>query len=534
MRKINLIITLLLCSVFVYSQSNNIKWQYRVNDASYGQSAAADIDNDGKLEIVFGCYRNDSMIYALNAEDGTLLWKFNARTAFAEGCNDVAPILYDINNDKTPEVIVPASCNPKTFCFDGKTGKVLWEAPTRGSDSPPTIADIDGDGKAEILHGQFGGYVICLNAEDGSKAWEITVDSDSWIQTAPTIVDLDKDNKPDFVVASWNFYGKSKVYAYRGYDRQLLWSYPVRDYVYHGTAVADLDNDDKPELVIGDYSGALYCLNAENGTLAWEYIMPEYFYNGSPASIADIDGDDSCEIVFMSWYKTLVLSAKGRLKWQFNNPDYGSSFRGAALADINNDALPDVIYGTSEGEVIALNGKNGNMLLYLNIDSIYGDTMAFDHAPLVADFDNDGTLDIFIVGGYSRYPNFSKNYGMAYCIKAGKGQGPPWLMFQRDIHRKSSFCAASSDIPELILQNKMPDIYPNPSDGNFYISTDNSLTSAVQVSIFDITGRIVYQNSFTDMQNNNVFVQAEIKQAGIYHVMISSGNTCFNKLIVIE
>jgi len=202
---------LILIGFSVFSQNNPIKWQYKLNDASYGQSAAADIDNDGKLEIVFGCYRNDSMVYALNAEDGSLLWKYNTGSLTAEGCNDVAPVLYDIDNDQIPEVIVPASCTPKTYCLDGKTGQLKWQCPTRGSDSPPVVVDIDNDGKAEIIHGQFGGYVICINAEDGSKAWEIEVAKNSWIQTAPSIVDIDGDKKPDFVVASWNFYQDSKI-----------------------------------------------------------------------------------------------------------------------------------------------------------------------------------------------------------------------------------------------------------------------------------------------------------------------------------
>ena len=53
------------------AQTPTIKWFYDVNDASFGQSAAADIDHDNKLELVFGCYRNDSCVYALNAEDGS-------------------------------------------------------------------------------------------------------------------------------------------------------------------------------------------------------------------------------------------------------------------------------------------------------------------------------------------------------------------------------------------------------------------------------------------------------------------------------
>jgi outer membrane protein assembly factor BamB len=213
-----------------------------------------------KYEIVFGCYRNDSCVYALNAEDGSLLWKYNTSGA-AEGCNDTAPLIYDVDGNGTKEVIVASSCNPVTYCFDGKTGDVLWQAPTRGSDSPPTIADIDGDGQMEILHGEFRGYVICLDAATGAREWELDVKADStWVQTAPTILDCDSDGNLDFVVSTWwvsNDNQDNRIYAYRGYDQKLLWSRKLEGRVYHGTAAADPDSDVKPEIITGDYSGRL-------------------------------------------------------------------------------------------------------------------------------------------------------------------------------------------------------------------------------------------------------------------------------------
>ena len=85
------------------AQSPTIKWWYDTNDASFGQSAAGDIDGDGLLEIVFGCYRNDSSVYALNADNGTLLWKYNTHGPGGEGGNDVAQAIYDVDNDSLVE-----------------------------------------------------------------------------------------------------------------------------------------------------------------------------------------------------------------------------------------------------------------------------------------------------------------------------------------------------------------------------------------------------------------------------------------------
>ena len=160
--KISICSFLLLISLFhLPAQTPSIKWWFDTNDSAFGSAAAADIDGDEKLEIVFSCYRNDSMVYALNAEDGSLLWKKNTSPGFAEGCNDVAPLIYDVDKDDLLEVVLPSSCNPVTFCFAGADGSIEWSTDLHGSDSPPTVSDIDNDGKPEILHGNFGGYVSC-------------------------------------------------------------------------------------------------------------------------------------------------------------------------------------------------------------------------------------------------------------------------------------------------------------------------------------------------------------------------------------
>jgi outer membrane protein assembly factor BamB len=469
------------------AQLPTIKWWYNVNDASFGQSSAADIDGDGKLEVVFGCYRNDSSVYALNADDGTLLWKYNTHPTGAEGCNDAAPAIYDVDGDDSLDVIVASSCNPVTFCFNGRTGALKWQCPMRGSDSPPAIADIDNDGRPEILHGEFGGYVLCINGEDGSVSWELPVDLNSWIQTAPTIVDLNNDGQLDFVVGTWNFNGEDSIYAFRGNDHSRFWSYPVHDYMYHGTAVADLDNDGFPELVIGSYNDTLYCINGENGTTKWKYKATGG-YIGGPACIGDIDNDGVCDVVFASSYKVYALTNTGAFKWSYTIPNYEQSFRGAALADINNDNYLDVIFGTDGGKVIALNGNNGSLIWTKDLASHYGNAnFAFDDAPLVADFNGDDSLDVFIVGGHGEYPNFSVDFGRAYMLTAGIGHGPDWLRFQNDARRRSSLCINSATAINEYPQNTGTSLFPNPFHMEAILSLANDFAGA-ELKIYNVMG----------------------------------------------
>jgi outer membrane protein assembly factor BamB len=531
-RTIYLIIILyfsLICHL--QAQIPTISWWYDVQDFAAGQSAAADIDGDGKLEVVFGCYRNDRHIYALNAEDGTLLWKYDASGPGGHGCNDVAPLIFDIDNDGLLEVIVPSSCNPKTFCFNGADGSLKWVCPTRGSDSPPTIADLDQDGKMEILHGQFGGYVICINAEDGTVKWEILVDPNSWIQTAPTIVDLDLDGQLDFVVASWNFNFKDSIFAFRGSDQSRLWAFPVHNHMYHGFAVADLDEDGAPEILIGSYNDSLYCLNGADGTLKWGYRGSGYI--GAPVSVGDIDGDGKCEVVFVHASTVSALSNEGLLKWEYNIPDFGQAFRGVVLADINNDPYLDIIFGTSRGDLIALNGYDGSPIFILDLAAHHGNPLfELNHAPLVADFDQDGLLDIFIVGGYGRYPDLSANIGRAYMVSVGQGNGPDWLMFQRDVLRQSSLCEEINTSISTPFANFGIDVFPNPTREELFIQSSESGAVMRSLHIYNTYGIPVYRQDNLDMSEIKLDLKDWKSGVYIYHLSLKDGRHESGKFVL--
>ncbi len=509
----------------IHSQTPKILWWFDTHDQAAGQSAIGDIDQDGMYEIVFGCYRNDSMIYALNAEDGTLLWKYNA-AGIGDGCNDVATLIYDVTGDGKLEVIVPSSCHPRTFCFNGSDGTLLWETTTRGSDSPPVIVDLQGNGQLEILHGEFGGWVRSIDALTGTTNWDLLVDANSWVQTAPTIVDLNNNGQLDFVVGTWGFSNNSRFYAYEGNTRNLLWSVPLDGYSYHGTGVADLNGDGVPNLVIGDYGGKLHVLDGNDGTYLWSYQGPGYI--GAPPAIADLNGDGYCEIVIASGSRIIALNRMGTVLWQFNMHSGGTCFRGVALADITGDSLPEVIFGSSNGSVYALNGTNGTELWSLDLQAHYGSTLRINHAPVIADFTGNDTLDMFVVGGYAEFPNIHVNYGRGYAIQIGKGTGPEWKMFQRDYYRSCSYCYPGQIIgtrPDRSLTGEpLFSVHPVPARANGILHINANRMEQYAVELFDIRGVRIYhainptQINLADLRvSEGVFIVRYSGESGVYN-----------------
>ncbi len=413
-----------------------ILWWYDLDAPSFGSAAVDDIDKDGKLEIVFGTYFNDEHVYALNADSGTLLWRYNTG-----GCNDASPAIADVDQDDTLEVILPASSPCRVYCFNGVTGEVEWSTPTASNclDSPPAIADVDNDDKPEVIFGAWYGYVYCLNGEDGSICWRINLGTNSYIQSGPNVLDLDGDEQLDVVVAQWA--GDCRVYALKGDSGSVLWySDEPSDYMYHGGSFADIDEDGKPEIAIGCYDNRVYVLNGEDGSHKWDYPAPSYV--GAPTSIADLDNDDHLEIVFVGYNRLGVLSHTGSLLWSYSTG--GNMFRGAAIADVNGDSLLDVAFGSDDGILRVLKGDSGRVIWTYDLQAHYGKTFEMDHAPVIADFNNDGKLDVFVIGGYGTSSPPTLNHGRAYALTAGDGTGQGWPMFRHDLKHSACFTGFSS------------------------------------------------------------------------------------------
>lgn len=207
--------------------------------------------------------------------------------------------------------------------------------------SPPSVADIDGDGKNEVVgvpnaemkepyETQGFAFVVLQGAHgDGERSamrlpgWETLPisakpalrDEGDWYPPdgipAPAIANILGDARPEIVAAI----NDGAVYAY-GPDAQLLWRY---DYAKGAAktfasepAVADLNRDGVPEIVFGTYSlatnGGRLVVLANTGQELFDMVLEGQDDGGGngigvPAtpSIADLDGDGTLEIVLLTF-----------------------------------------------------------------------------------------------------------------------------------------------------------------------------------------------------------------------------------------
>jgi hypothetical protein len=207
--------------------------------------------------------------------------------------------------------------------------------------SPPSVADIDGDGKNEVVGipnaemkepYETQGYAFMVlqgSYGDGSTSamrlpgWEqlplsskpAVRGSDDWYPPdgvpAPVVANILGDERPETIAAI----NDGALYAI-GPDAQLLWRY---DYA-HGAPktfasepiVVDLNRDGVPEIVFGTYSlqrdgGRLVVLD-NTGRLLHDITLEHQGTGGgngigvaAAPSAADLDGDGSLEIVLLTF-----------------------------------------------------------------------------------------------------------------------------------------------------------------------------------------------------------------------------------------
>ena len=124
--------------------SPRIKWAFGTRDLVESSPVVADINNDGRLEVVVGSH--DHNLYAVNGQTGAELWRFNTDD-WVFG----SPAIGDIDGDGVLEVVVGSHDN-NVYALDGRNGQIKWVAETRTRVmSSPLIGDFDGDGQLEVV-----------------------------------------------------------------------------------------------------------------------------------------------------------------------------------------------------------------------------------------------------------------------------------------------------------------------------------------------------------------------------------------------
>jgi subtilisin family serine protease len=292
--------------------------------------ALADLNKDGAKDIVIADYG------APNGSTGGSIIVLDHDTTTLPGWPQTLdrplskPVVGDVDGDGTSEVVITSLDGASAYVLgaDGrmKAGwpKVLSAAPLAATDrmgSIPALADIDGDGKADIVVGSADGKVVAWHGDGTVVAgWPQTVACAR--ASSPAIGDIDGDGRLDVVVGcSPTTEGASivdRIYAWHG-DGTALAGWPVRyapglqpgGFGFGAPALADIDGDGKADVVVTSDAGssrayALHALRA-TGVEVTGFPRPTPDIGGGVTDapvIGDMDGDGALELAWLGRYRS--------------------------------------------------------------------------------------------------------------------------------------------------------------------------------------------------------------------------------------
>jgi hypothetical protein len=91
-------------------------------------------------------------------------------------------------------------------------------------------------------------------------------------------------------------------------------------------------------------------------------------------------------------------------------------------------------------------------------------------------------------------------------------------------------CKVETDVKE-IKYNSFVNVYPNPTEGRFYVSMGKDITAISSIEIFDVTGKLVSRLSNLNGREN-VEVDLSSYSAGVYFGMVKTQSTTYSFKII--
>ncbi len=204
-------------------------------------SMVIDLDRDGSPEVVTGRT-------AYHA-DGTVYWD-DAVTDRGGNPTDGFVAAGNFDADPEPEVVVVADAQIFLLEHDGtvKWGPMVLPVgtgltPRRGG--PPTVADFDGDGYAEVATATNGAYVVYDT--DGSVLWWQETQDLSSAATGSSVFDFEGDGFAEVV-----YNDEQYLRVYDGVTGEILYEEANSTATaYEYPVVVDVDADGRAEIIVG-------------------------------------------------------------------------------------------------------------------------------------------------------------------------------------------------------------------------------------------------------------------------------------------
>jgi len=312
------------------------------------------------------------------------------------------------------------------------------------------IGDLDEDGKPDIALANYSGNVVSVyrnisttgSIDAGSFAAKVDFPTGSNPQTV-AIADLDGDGKPELIVPNQFsntvsvFKNISTAGSINGSSFATKVDFATGANPYYA-AIGDLDADGKPDLVVANYNSAsvsVFKNTASFGTLTTGSFAAkvDFTTGSSPSScdIRDIDGDGKPDIAVANYGGSSIsvlrnVSTTGTLNvGSFSTKvDFaaGSGSFQVAIGDMDNDNLPDLVVANQLSNTVSIlrnTSTSGSIVpgsFATKVDFTVG-SQPYNVA--VGDLNGDGRLDLAVANSGTSTISILRNTSSVGSITSG-------------------------------------------------------------------------------------------------------------------
>jgi hypothetical protein len=299
----------------------------------------------------------------------------------------------------------------------GHTGEMLL--------GQSSLDDLDKDGDLDLIIGASGSTIWWFEYESAEKWIKHDLGENTLSDRGGTTIDVNQDGLPDQVSGgTWYMNPGRKDVPWTRYVNGAIYSYD--------NISGDLNNDGVEELIsVSQQDGLFVYFIGSSPEKKWKKVSIDDGVPGGifPNGLGDLDNDGDPDIVRSDvWYDN--VNGDGT-KWTIHRTigyvqSQGEFARSARVfvVDMDNDKDMDVVQceaNNPEGRLVWHENKDSKGINWY-MHPVATETKQDMHSLCVADFDNDGDLDIFSGGG----PMTSELYKRSYIWENTDGLGVSW------------------------------------------------------------------------------------------------------------
>jgi len=388
--------------------------------------ALADVNGDGKLDIITANFADGTISVLIGKGDGT----FQTQLPFVVGTGPDCIAVADVDGDGKPDLLVLDALldsivvlsDYRNGVFQAVTPHSLGRAQHGTQTQSFAVGDINHDGHADIVVTLTGASTRSIKVllgdgkggfDEPGTLYRVGLEPDF-----VTLADVDQDGNPDILVVNGadstlsvllgkgdGTFHTAQTFAANGVSGSEI---------LQSLAVGNFDGDGFPDVVFPFVTHRAIRLLKNDGQGGFHPVNT-YLTGRTPVAVAtaDLNGDHHADLVVTDSsdddVSVFLGNGNGTLQASVKYAT-GKDPQALALADVNGDGTPDIVAANfGDGTISVLLG-NGDGTFQPRQDFAAGTNLV---AMTVADVDGDGTPDILVGNG------ISNRIGILY----GRGDG---------------------------------------------------------------------------------------------------------------